>query len=77
MMTEMIAIYQDSNAAAAATSAAAAVLSAGAAVAVTVTETREPAVAQWGRQRQFGMSFEEQQEIIYQALVAFQDPEQQ
>ncbi len=75
-MTDMIAFYQDSTSASAAMSAATAALAAGAAVAVTVTETRASAAAQWGRQSQFGMTFEEQQEIIYQALMAFQDAEQ-
>ena len=29
----------------------------------------------WIRQRQFGMSFEEQQEVLYRTLMAFQEPE--
>jgi hypothetical protein len=34
-----------------------------------------PASADWSRQPQFGMTFEEQQEVLYQTLVAFQEPE--
>lgn len=45
--------------------------------AVAVTEMVQPAIADWGRQPQFGMTFEEQQEAIYQALVSFEGPELQ
>ena len=45
--------------------------------AVAVSEAPQPMPDGWSRQPQFGMSFEEQQEVLYQTLMSFQEPEPQ
>ena len=42
---------------------------------VAGTQGPHRATDDWTRQRQFGMSFEEQQEVLYRTLMAFQEPE--
>jgi hypothetical protein len=42
---------------------------------VSLVKIVAPAPADWARERHFGMSFDEQQEVIYNTLVAFQDPD--
>jgi hypothetical protein len=42
---------------------------------VSLVKIVVPAPANWTHERHFGMSFDEQQEVIYNTLVAFQEPD--